>query len=290
MKTVITRRDFMKGTAYAAAVAVAGFPDFQEKTARVVLVRHENVWKDESTLDADIIQQMLDDAVTALFNVDDPVAAFKRIVGPDDVVGIKTNVWRFLPTPKELENAIEKRVLGAGVEKKNIDIADRGLLRRPGFTNATALINVRPLRTHHWSGIGGCLKNLITFTPRPADYHDDSCADMALFWKLPVTEGKTKLNILSVLNPLFHGRGPHHFDRRYVWKYHGLIVGTDPLAVDAVGLELINAKRLEHFGRRRELPIPPKHVTMADVRHHLGTADINKIDLVKLGWKEGILI
>ncbi|MFC1561807.1 DUF362 domain-containing protein [candidate division KSB1 bacterium] len=290
MKGTITRRDFMKGSAYVALGAAAGFPLQSQKETRVVLIRNEHVWNGETELDGDIIQRMLDQAVTTLLGTDTPQAAFRTILKPEDTVGIKTNVWNFLPTPKELESAIKRRVLDAGVREDRIGIADRGLLNNPLFTGATALINVRPMRTHYWSGVGGCLKNLITFTPRPDDYHNDSCADMALFWKLPVTNGKTRLNILSMLNPLFHGRGPHHFDRRYIWKYNGIIAGIDPVAVDTVGLEIINAKRLEFFGRRREFQTSPKHIMMADVRHGLGTSDLNKIELIKLGWNKDILI
>ena len=35
---------------------------------------------------------------------------------------------------------------------------------------------------------------------------------------------------------------------------------------------------------------PPKQIFLADPRHGLGTADPDKIDLVKIGWEEGILI
>jgi hypothetical protein len=34
----------------------------------------------------------------------------------------------------------------------------------------------------------------------------------------------------------------------------------------------------------------PHHIFLADTRHHLGTSDPNRIELVKLGWAEGILI
>lgn len=290
MPTIITRRNFMLGTAGLALQAAVSSRARASGTTRVVLIRDKEVWKDDSRLDAEIIQRMLDEAVTTLLDRADPIEAFKLLVRPDDVVGIKSNVWQFIPTPTELEKAIERRVMNAGVPKDKIAIDDRGVHGNPIFEQATALINARPLRTHFWSGIGGCIKNFIPFSTHPPDYHPDSCADLALLWNLPLVKGKTRLNVLSVLNPLFHGRGPHHFDRRYVWKYNGLIVGTDPVAVDAVGLELIHAKRLDRFGRKSALATSPKHVRVADERHGLGTADLSKIDLVKLGWKENILI
>jgi hypothetical protein len=47
-----------------------------------------------------------------------PLQAWKKLIKPSDIVGIKSNVWNPLPTPKELEAAIEKRVLDVGVPKK----------------------------------------------------------------------------------------------------------------------------------------------------------------------------
>ena len=44
-----------------------------------------------------------------------------------------------------------------------------------------------------------------------------------------------RLNILVMLTPQFHGVGPHSFSSRFTWPYGGLLVGTDPVAVDATG-------------------------------------------------------
>lgn len=233
---------------------------------------------------------MLDEAVMKLTGESGAVAAFRRLAKPERVVGIKTNVWQMLPTPAELEQAIVTRVRQAGVPAGAIGKDDRGVRTNPLFRKATVMINVRPMRTHYWAGVGGCLKNMITFTAQPSDYHADSCADMASFWKLPTVAGKVKLNVLSVFNPLFHGRGPHHFDRRYVWRYNGLLVSTDPVAVDAVGLAIIQAKRRSFFGDERALQTPPKHIELADRRHGLGVADLRRIELVRVGSDRDVLI
>lgn len=290
MKNLITRRDFMKGTAAAAMGVAIGLSPEQMPKTKVVLIRHKDALDDDSKHNAPVIQQMLDDAVMALMEKKDIIEAWEILLKADDIVGIKSNVWRYLPTPVDLEQAIKTRLLEAGIKHENISIEDRGVRQNPIFQRATALINTRPLRTHYWSGIGGCIKNYITFGENWPDYHPDSCADLALAWKLPLVKGKTRLNILSVLNPQFHGRGPHHFDPRYIWNYKGLLVSTDPVAVDAVGLKLIQAKRLEHFGEEVELETTPKHVKEADVKHGLGVSDLNKIELIKLGWKDEILI
>jgi len=49
---------------------------------------------------------MLDEAVMKLLDQNDPLSAFKLLVKPDDVVGIKSNVWSFLPTPPPVEKAL----------------------------------------------------------------------------------------------------------------------------------------------------------------------------------------
>ncbi len=290
MEKTITRRDFMRKTAFVAFGAAIGLKIEPLQKTTVILIRDKNALDKKSKVDEKIVQHMIDKAVMTLTGENDAVRAFERIIKPDDIVGIKSNVWAYIPTPYEMEKAIKRRVLDVGVKKKNISIDDRGVLRNPVFNNATAIINVRPVRTHYWSGIGGCIKNLIMFAPSPPRYHPDSCADLALVWKLPIVKGKVRLNILSALTPQFHGRGPHHYDRRYVWNYNGIIVGKDPVAVDSVGLELIKAKRKEYFGEEIQFNTLPKHIRVADEKHHLGISDINQIELIKLGWHDDVLI
>ena len=126
---------------------------------------------------------MLDEAVMQLLGEAEPEAAWRRLVKSSDTVGIKSNVWRFLPTPPALEEAIRARVAGVGVDTERIGIDDRGVLGHPAFRQATALINVRPLRTHHWSGVGSCIKNYIMFSRVPSSWHDDSCANLGGLWE-----------------------------------------------------------------------------------------------------------
>jgi len=290
----LTRRDFLRGTACAALAASLGVrAEAQEPAAaktRVVLVRDAEALNAQMQPNPEVIQRMLDDAVCALLDVKDPVAAWKQIIKPADVVGIKTNVWQKLPTPKAVEQALRKRVTDAGVSEDKIAIDDRGVLKNPIFQGATALINTRPFRSHHWAGVGGCIKNYIMFVPKPYEYHGNSCADLAKIWGEPIVKGKTRLNVLVLLTPLFYGLGPHHYDPTYVWPYKGLLVGTDPVALDATALRLFAAKRRAHFGEERPFTPPARHIVLADTRHHLGTSDPARIELVKLGWAEGVLL
>ncbi len=147
-----------------------------------------------------------------------------------------------------------------------------------------------PLRTHHWAGVGTCLKNYIQFVPNPSSYHDEGCSPLGKIWTYPIVKGKTRLNILSALTPQFYGRGANFFDKRYVWPYKGLIVGTDPVAVDTVGAHLLQVKRIGFFGEDRPLDVPPTHIVAADKTYHLGVSDLSRIQLIKLGWMEEVLI
>lgn len=296
MTKVLTRREFLKNSAIASAAGalylgspVSIFSQTDRKT-RVVLIRDKNVLDAAGNPRADVIQNMLDQAVTRLLDEQDVTKAWQRLIIPTDIVGIKTNIWQALRTPVELEQALKKRVLGAGVPEKNISINDRGLLSDPIFLKATALINTRPMRTHDWSGVGSLIKNYIMFVEKPYEYHPDTCADLAAIWKLPLVKDKTRLNVLVMLAPLFHSVGPHGFNAKHIWRYKGLIVGLDPVACDSTGVRIIMAKRKEYFGEERPINPPPKHIFLADARHHLGVADPQKIELIKLGWEEDILI
>ncbi len=172
----ITRRDFIRGAAGAALAATMGgaMPreSAAEKTAKVILIRDERAVNEKGEVQAEILQRMLDEAVEDLFEEKDLRQAWGKIIKSSDIVGIKSNSWARLPTPPELEEAIKRRVLETGVEEKNISIDDRGVLRNPVFKNSTALINVRPVRTHHWASVGTCIKNYIMFFPDPSSYHE----------------------------------------------------------------------------------------------------------------------
>lgn len=291
-KRVITRRDFIKDTTLAAVGSTIFLGKTglifseEEKKTKVILVRDDKVLDDNGKPEREIVLDMLDKAVTTLTGEKDVVRAWKTFIKPDDVVGIKSNVWTYIPTTSQVEYALKKRVMDAGVDESNIGIDDRGVLRNPVFQKATALINARPMRSHHWSGVGSLIKNYIMFVPAPWDYHDDSCARLATIWDNPLCKGKTRLNVLVMLTPQFHGVGPHSFNPRYVWKYYGLIVSFDPVAADATGLRIIQAKRKDFFGEDRPLNPPAKHIFEADATYNLGTADPNKIELIKIGYGE----
>ncbi|MBW1810548.1 MAG: DUF362 domain-containing protein [Deltaproteobacteria bacterium] len=310
-KSDFSRRDFLKGAAGVVLVGSAGLSTACDKQAspkpeghktvtkqklpnrpksKVVLIRDQGVLDKNRKVNSEVIARMTDDGVTALLGESEAASAWARLLQPADILGIKSNVWRFLPTPPGLEEVVRQRALGIGIPAEQISVDDRSVLSNPVFKKATALINMRTLRTHHWSGVGSCIKNYIMFSPAPSSWHDDSCANLAGVWDLPQVKGKTRLNILVMLTPLFHGKGPHHFQAQYTWEYMGLIIGTDPVAVDATGVRILEAKRKEYFKKLEPFVTPAKHIRVAEEKYGLGVADPSRIEVIKLGWKEGILI
>lgn len=281
---------FALGSTVLMSNPLGAFGNREDKKTRVVLIRNASLINTAGVIDKNVLTAMMDEALVKLTQTGSVAEAWKKIIRPEDVVGIKTNQWRSLPTPAALEEILKTRVMETGVSENNISVKDWGVLNDPVFKRSTALINTRPMRTHAWSGVGSLLKNYIMFSPQPPSYHDDSCADLAKLWVLPEVKGKTRLNVLVMITPLFHGVGSHHFNKEYTWPYQGLIVGIDPVAVDSVGVQILQAKRREFFKEDRPLNPPAKHIFLADTRHHLGTADLARIDLVKAGWQEGLLI
>jgi hypothetical protein len=303
----LTRRDFLRGTATAALAAAFGVPaavsrasgparladaagaaaPVAEKRARVVLIRNAAAVADDGALNADVVSHMIDEAVAKLLGVNSADAAWAQLLKPADIVGIKSNVWAPLRTPVAVEEALRRRFLAAGVSADNVRVTDRDARRL--LADCTALVNCRPARAHHWAGIGGCIKNYIMFSDNPAQYHPNACENLADVWNLPGCKGKTRLNILLLLTPQFVCRGPHNFDPKYIWPYRGLVASLDPVAVDAVGAHLLHLKRMAVFGEEQP-GTPTSHIGFAETKFGLGVADLNRIDLVKLGWADDILL
>jgi hypothetical protein len=295
-KKVITRRDFLKTGGYAAAGGLLGLPLLERAAgqaaakSRVVLIRDPDAVDSRGRVNETVLESMLDQAVTTLLGAQNPQSAWQQLFRPGDVVGIKSNVWYRLPTPEALEKALVFRLQQAGVNSNDIAVDDRGIRDNPVFKRSTALINVRPMRTHHWSGLGTLLKNYIMFAPAPWMYHGNGCERLGAIWQKYQVAGKTRLNILVMLTPLFHGIGPHHYSSRYVWPYAGLIVSTDPVAADATGARIIEAKRDAFFGGSRPISPPPGHIAAADTRFGLGCSSPERIELIRVGWEDQILI
>jgi hypothetical protein len=299
---VVTRRDFIKGAALGTlGVALYGKGDrspawagtgraaipfaAENPESTVVLIRNEKAIGAGDKIDAAIVQEMVDTAVKEFAGAADPAKAWAKYIKPEDTMGIKFTRcdWMRHHTEQTVIDAVVKRVGEAGVAKDKIFAQDAGI----PLAKCTALINVPSVKVHTLTGIAVSLKNYINFSPQPSKYHAPS-TNLGEIYLFPNVKGKTRLIVVDMLRPYF-GPGPQ-INPLHRWNYHGIMVGTDPVAVDAVCLKICQAKR--HLFKGEDWPItpPPDNIAAADKTFKLGTSDPTKIKLVKLGWDKDILI
>jgi hypothetical protein len=284
--------------------------------ARVVLIRDERMLSMSDRERQEVVQRSLDTALMHLSGVDTPAKAWGKYAKRGEKIAIKSNLM-MRPIHSELLTAIHAGLTSAGVADADIAVWDRNsagfgraefesLLRNPGFdensvsklvTNwATGLINVTGLKAHWLAGIACALKNwagAVTNINTNDDnvayaFHGDSCADLGMLNAIPAIRDRCRLIIIDAFQPLFEG-GPQ-VDPAYVWDYNGLIVGADPVAVDTICARIIQAKRDQYKAYSWPISPPAKHIAIADTKYGLGISDPKRIDLVKLGWAEGVLV
>jgi len=139
---------------------------------------------------------------------------------------------------------------------------------------ATALVNVPLLKDHDLCGYSGALKNHFGSINNPNKLHglpDERCspyvADLNL---LPELRDKERLVVMDALRTCYEG-GPS-YNPEGVETYGALLVGTNALAVDWVGLRLLDELRAEHhLPALMSLERAPKYLGVAaDTKHQLG--------------------
>jgi hypothetical protein len=280
----VTRRSFMKGT--VGAVTLAALPQAKRppRSARVVVVRDVLALDEAHDVNLPVLDRMLADTVMRLTGKATAKDAWLSLVKPTDTVGlVATN--HLNPTHPELVAAVRKALVAAGVPAAKI-VDAQGRIDRPRA--CTALIAMPALKAHWLTGLGAAMKLYITYSDQPSAYHDESNANLAETWLLPGVKGKTKLVLLDALRPLCD-KGPQP-DPRYMWDYKGLIASTDPVAVDAVGLQIVTAKRKQLRREAWPLTPPPLCVASADEKFGLGTSRLSEIALEKIGWAQDLLL
>ena len=137
-------------------------------------------------------------------------------------------------------------------------------------TEADKIVNLPVLKEHNASGVTGCLKNLAYGSFNnvarthvdPKTYTDPVIPVMCTAGPL---RSKSVLHIMDGIRAVYHG-GPFGWNPEFVWEARTLLVGTDPVAVDRIELEIVEQKR-------REVGVPslwdrdPKHLgTSGDIQ------------------------
>ncbi|OHB93271.1 MAG: hypothetical protein A2Z57_11660 [Planctomycetes bacterium RIFCSPHIGHO2_12_39_6] len=145
-----------------------------------------------------------------------------------------------------------------------------------------AIINVPVMKDHGIAGVSLCLKNLafgvINNTARfhPSPYFcDPAVAEVCAH---PAIRDRVRLHILDALQACFSG-GPTNMKSHTMWNEERLFIGTDPVAIDRVGLEIIDKRRKEN----NFMPVFQTAKLIATAwKNGLGVFDKNNIELIEL--------
>ena len=144
------RRDFLKKCLAGAAVLRASgrmgmFAAVEQEASlaksRVVISRDAMLRAAGTTVDSHRMLSLLDRAMQALFDRDNPVEAWKKLVRPGETVGLKVNALggRGFSSNLQLVEAICERLQEAGIKANDIVIWDRDSdeLEHAGFHLST---------------------------------------------------------------------------------------------------------------------------------------------------------
>jgi hypothetical protein len=289
-KGVVTRRDFIRGTVGASLGASLLGPEWLKGTenkllrSSVVIVRDRNAMDAAMNVDKQVLEKMLEQTLIQVTGKNNIKDAWLSLVSPKDIIGLVPTP-HLNPTHDEVIDAVKHSLVAAGIPTSNIKNAQG---RSVNLEPITALISLPGLKAHWLTGIGTVLKNYIMYSGAPRNYHHKDSAKLGEIWNRPEVKGKTRLVLVDALYPLCD-KGPQP-DPRYKWAYNGLIAGTDPVAVEAVCLKIITAKRQEIKGEPWPLSPPPICLEAADKVYKLGTGNLKNIDIQVMGWKQNLLV
>lgn len=147
----------------------------------------------------------------------------------------------------------------------------------------TAIINVPYLKTHNIAGITCAMKNLSHgLVKHPARYHRNGCAPyISDIIAIPALRQKVRLHLVDALRVVFD-RGPDPAPDT-IHENGGLLIGQDALLVDLVGLNVLNeirrARGMDPVARYgRDVPC-----LAAAMQARGGVIELGDVDHVRLG-------
>ena len=267
----------------------------------------------------DAARIMVKKAMMTLTGAADPVSAWTKFIRPTDRVGIKVNLvgGRLSSTSGAVVNAIVEGLLGIGVRSDNITVFEQfdstvtesgfrlgsaaGSVRITAndalgyettpisvtgatvrlakvFTSCTAVINVPVIKDHALAGVTCAFKNIVYgIVEKPRRLHRNLHEVLPRIFGHEAVRGRVRLTIVDGAFCLFDG-GPRHNPDAYV-THDSIYATTDPVAMDAVAVDLIDRLRKENGLRSlTESSRPATYLELA-ARLGLGIAERQRIQL-----------
>ena len=145
----------------------------------------------------------------------------------------------------------------------------------------TAIVNVPVLKDHDLAGVSIGMKNFFGIIHNPNKYHDGNCNPyVADLNSHPFIKDKLRLIVCDALKAQYHG-GPA-FKPQWAWDFRGVLVSTDPVALDRIGANIIEKKRSEvNMPSLKEAGREPKYIKSA-ANLGLGFEDPSLIDVIAI--------
>ncbi len=280
------------------------YPDVPSK---VVRARHAGVSQDGSLSPA-ALREMLDSSITELTGLYEASEAWGALFAPEERVAIKVNAgWSGIHPP--LVMAVTERLQQAGVPPEKIVIyedhttrleiagfpinedgpgvrcygdagydpyewtlVDEAVMLNSVLMSCDALINMPVLKTHSMAGISCALKNHYGSFHKPSAYHHPRLAEgIGGLNALPPIRDRTRLIVADALDLNF---GSDRLEE-------SILMGFDPVAIDAVGLQLCIGLRTS-AGRSTEATLRLASGWLeAAARRGVGTNDPRSIELAE---------
>jgi len=264
------------------------------------------------------VLEMVDTAVSLTTGEGSAAKAWESLFSSDDVIAIKVNVsgGPSLSSNNVIVDAITKRLADTGVSLDNVLVYDRTdeMLAACGYElntgaglkcggvegywdekvtkqgkytgrlatvlkHCSAIINV-PILKDAPVGVTAALKNHFGTIENPSECHGNMCDPyIADVNAIPAIKDKQRIVICDATSACFEG-GPGA-DPRYIWRPNRILAATDPVALDTIGAQMINEKRVEQGMKTlEEAGKPPKLLASAAVRG-VGTNNMSLIDLLE---------
>lgn len=292
--------------------------------SRIVNARDLLLQPRKNQIDSDRLVRLLDTGMKAYFDKDNVQEAWNEIVQPGEVIGLKVNCLSGPGgTHPEIVEAICERLREAGIRAQDIIIWDRlsedlenggykiiyngnrikcfgnevvgfssdfeifgsaaSLVTKTMTEICDGVINLPVLKDHGIAGVTMSLKNMFGAIHNPNKYHlnvgDPYIADV---YMLPSIRKKTRFTICDAINSQYEG-GPSHMPH-WTWPNNGLLLGEDPVALDYLGWQLIEAERQKNnYKSLKEVGREPTYInTAANPHHQLGTNDPGRMEVIYL--------
>lgn len=139
-------------------------------------------------------------------------------------------------------------------------------------------INLPVLKDHSIAGLSGGMKNMFGAINNPNKFHNNNCdphvADVSM---MDPIRTKNQLTIIDAVRVQYHN-GPG-YDPAFMAAYGGLILSDDPVAVDCIGLGILENLRQEAGLPSLEQANRPARYLQTAQAYGLGTATISDIEL-----------